>query len=76
MGWRHGDVTRLVAGSLLASRRRCGQRAACAVLALPQLEKEAKEVESKVRDMMKKAKSSHEHYSNATEEVSGPPSYA
>jgi uncharacterized protein len=43
---------------------------------LSELQKEAKDVESRVRDMMKKAKSSHEHYSNATDEVSEPPSYA
>jgi uncharacterized protein len=40
---------------------------------LTDLEKEAKEVESRVRDMMKQAKTSREHYSKA-EEVSGPPS--
>ncbi len=40
---------------------------------LQDLEKEAKEVESRVRDMMKQAKTSREHYSKA-EEVSGPPS--
>jgi uncharacterized protein len=41
-----------------------------------ELEKEAKEVESKVRDMMKKAKDSHEHYSKATDEMGEPPSIA
>ncbi len=40
-----------------------------------ELESEAKEVEARVRDMMKKAKEGHEHYSKATEEV-GPPSVA
>lgn len=40
-----------------------------------ELEGEAKEVESRVREMLKKAKDSHEHYSKATEEV-GPPSVA
>jgi uncharacterized protein len=40
-----------------------------------ELESEAKEVEARVREMLKQAKSSHEHYSKATEEV-GPPSVA
>ena len=40
---------------------------------LSELEDEAKEVESRVRDMLKKAKDSHAHYNNAQEEV-GPPS--
>ncbi|MDE1855222.1 MAG: proteasome assembly chaperone family protein [Candidatus Micrarchaeota archaeon] len=40
-----------------------------------ELENEAKEVEARVREMVKQAKSSHEHYDKATEEV-GPPSYA
>lgn len=43
---------------------------------LSELQKESKEVESRVRDMMKKAKESHEHYSKSTEEAEGPPSYA
>ncbi len=43
---------------------------------LGELEEEAKEVESKVRDIMKKAKDSREHYRKASEESSGPPSYA
>ncbi len=41
---------------------------------LSDLEKESKEVELRVRDMVKKAKDTHEHYNRATEEVSGPPS--
>ena len=43
---------------------------------IAELKKEAKEVESKVRDMVKKAKDSHEHYNKATEELEGPPSIA
>lgn len=42
---------------------------------LSDLEKEAKEVEARVRDIMKKAKDSHEHAGTPPEEVSGPPSY-
>jgi uncharacterized protein len=43
---------------------------------LSELEEEAKEVESRVRDIIKKAKDSHEHYNKAAEEASGPPAYA
>ncbi|MCL5239292.1 MAG: PAC2 family protein [Candidatus Marsarchaeota archaeon] len=40
-----------------------------------ELETEAKEVEARVSEMLKKAKESHEHYSKTGEET-GPPSYA
>jgi uncharacterized protein len=40
-----------------------------------ELESEAKEVEARVREMLKKAKEGHEHYDKAAEEV-GPPSVA
>ncbi len=43
---------------------------------LSELEKETEEVESRVREMVKKAKDSHEHYNKAADEASGPPSYA
>jgi uncharacterized protein len=43
---------------------------------LSELKKEAKDVEARVREIMKKAKDSHEHYNKADEESSGPPSYA
>jgi uncharacterized protein len=44
---------------------------------LSELKKEAKEVESRVREIMKKAKDSHEHLNKTDEEgVTGPPSYA
>ena len=40
-----------------------------------ELEEEAKEVDTKVRDMLKKAKESHDHYAKSAQEF-GPPSYA
>ncbi len=40
-----------------------------------ELEEEAKEVDAKVRDMLKKAKDSHEHYAKSAQDF-GPPSYA
>ncbi len=43
---------------------------------LSDLEKEAKEVEARVKDIMKKAKDSHEHTGTPAEDMSGPPSYA
>lgn len=43
---------------------------------LSELEQESKEVEARIRDIVKKAKDSHEHYNKATEEASGPPSIA
>ncbi|MGC8548027.1 MAG: proteasome assembly chaperone family protein [Candidatus Micrarchaeia archaeon] len=41
---------------------------------LSELEKETKEVESKVREILKKAKETHEHYNKAAEAVE-PPTY-
>jgi len=43
---------------------------------LSDLEKEAQKVEAKVRDVMKKTKDSHDHYTKATEEAAGPSMYA
>ncbi len=40
-----------------------------------ELESEAREVEARVRDMVKKAKETHEHYGKSSDEA-GPPSYA
>ncbi|MGC9037275.1 MAG: proteasome assembly chaperone family protein [Candidatus Micrarchaeia archaeon] len=42
---------------------------------LSELDKEAKEVEAKVRELLKKAKETHDHYSKAAEATAEPPTY-
>jgi len=42
---------------------------------LAELNKEAHEVEARVKDMLKKAKDSHDHYNKATDEATGPSMY-
>ena len=43
---------------------------------LDELDKEAKLVEAKIRDMLKNVKESHEQYNNTAESTSGPSMYA